>query len=96
MKISHEGSTLTLTAPQCGHSCKEFCTALEFAMQREKETILKYGSLRDQCDYPDIKMMLNELIIQRQKSINLLLETKAHMMMKFDTLNQVREGFEMV
>ncbi len=81
---------------QCAHSCKEFCTALESAMQKEKDTILHYGALRDQCDYPDIKIMLNELILQRQRSINLLMETKATMKAKFDTLDQVREHFELV
>ena len=81
---------------QCAHSCKEYCTALEFAMQREKETILQYGMLRDECTYPDVKIFLNDLIILQQKSIGLLLETKALLKTKFEVLDQVREGYEMV
>ena len=81
---------------ECAHNCKEFCTALETAMQREKDAILQYGALRDQCDYPDVKILLNELILQRQRSIGLLMETKALIKSKFEVLDQVREGFEMV
>jgi len=81
---------------QCAHNCKEFCTALESAMLREKDAILQYGAMRDQCDYPDVKILLNELIIQRQRSINLLMETKALIKSKFAVLDQVREGYELV
>ncbi len=79
---------------ECAHNCKEFCTALETAMQREKDAILQYGALRDQCDYPDVKILLNELILQRQRSIGLLVETKTLIRSKFEVLDQVREGFD--
>lgn len=78
----------------CSHTCKEYCTALEMAELREKEAILEYGALRDQCTYPDIKAMLNELIIERKRSIELLEKTKGLLHSRFDVLNQVREGFE--
>ncbi len=79
--------------PKCVHGCKEFCTALEIAALREKEAILQYDSLRDECDYPDVKVMLNELIIQRQKSIRLLEEVKTLMKSKFEVLGQIQDGF---
>jgi len=79
----------------CSHTCKEYCTALEIAELREKEAILEYGSLRDQCTYPDIKAMLNELIIERKRSIEMLEKTKELLHSRFEVLNQVREGFEM-
>ncbi|MGA2622879.1 MAG: hypothetical protein ABSF91_03420 [Bacteroidota bacterium] len=78
----------------CTHTCKEYCTALELAALREKEAILEYGALRDECSYPDIKTMLNELIIERKKSIELLERTKEAIRTKFEVLDQVREGFE--
>ena len=78
---------------QCAHSCKGFCTALELATLREKEAILQYDSLRDECDYPDVKAILNELIIQRQKTIRLLEEAKVLMKSKFELLDQIQNGF---
>jgi rubrerythrin len=79
---------------RCSHGCKEFCTALEIATLREKEAILQYDALRDECDYPDVKAMLNELIIQRQKSIRLLDEVKILMKSKFEVLDQIQEGYK--
>jgi rubrerythrin len=78
---------------KCAHGCKEFCTALEIATLREKEAILQYDALRDECDYPDVKAILNELILQRQKSIRLLEEAKLLMKSKFDVLGQIQDGF---
>jgi len=79
----------------CAHTCKGLCTAIEIAILKEKEAILQYDVLRDECTYPDVKPILNELIIQRQKSIRLLEEAKAMLKSKFEVLDQVRGGFEM-
>lgn len=79
----------------CAHTCKGLCNALEVAMKEEKEAILKYAYFRDECSYPDVKLMLNELILQRQKSIDLLSKTRTLLQEKFDVLDQIREGFEM-
>ena len=80
---------------QCTHTCKEICTALELADTKEKDMILQYDELRKQCTYPDVKVMLNELILHKQKSIQLVEKTKALLKEKFNVLDQVREGFEM-
>lgn len=82
------------THVECGHTCRGLCTALELATLREKEAILMYGELRDQCTYPDIKAMLNDLIIQRAESMRLLEETKAAVVAKFNVLDEIRAGFE--
>lgn len=79
----------------CAHTCKGLCIALELATKQEKEAILRYAYFRDECVYPDVKLMLNELIIQRQTSIQLLEATKLQLKTKFEVLDQIREGFEM-
>ena len=82
------------TKKNCQHSCKEFCNALEIALLKEKETIIQYDSLRNECDYPDVVAILNELIIQRQKSIHLLEEAKFLMKSKFEVLDQIQDSFK--
>lgn len=79
---------------QCAHTCKGLCTSLEIALLREKEAILQYDALRDECNYPDVKAILNELIIHRQKSIRMLEEAKALLKTKFGVLEQIQEGFD--
>lgn len=86
---------MAATQTHCSHSCKEVCTALELASMNEKSAILQYGALRDECTYPDVKVMLNDLIIQKKKSIELIENTKELLRLKFEVLDQIREGFEM-
>jgi hypothetical protein len=85
---------MTTKQAECAHTCKGFCTAIELATLREKEVILQYGALRDECGYPEVKAMLNELIIEKKKSIELLERTKSVLRSKFEVLDQIREGFE--
>ena len=84
---------MTINKHDCPQTCKGFCNALEIALLREKEAILQYDTLRDDCSYPDVKAILNELILQRQKSIRLLDEAKILMKSKFDTLGQIQDSF---
>lgn len=80
---------------QCAHTCKGLCTAMELALLREKEAILQYDALRDECAYPDVKVILTELILHRQKSIRMLEEAKALLNSRFAILDEVREGFDL-
>lgn len=80
---------------ECAHTCKGLCRAIEVATLKEKEAILEYDSLRDECNYPDVKVILNELILHREKSIRLLEDAKTRLKSKFEVLDQIRGGFEM-
>jgi rubrerythrin len=79
---------------RCVQSCKELCKALEYASTTEKEAILQYAYFRDACTYPDVKAILNELIINKKKSIELLEKTKETLRTKFEVLDQIRAGFD--
>lgn len=80
---------------RCAQTCRGLCSALEIVTKMEKDSILEYGMLRDACTYPDVKVILNEMIIRHQKSIQLLDETKAMLQKRFEVLDQIREGFEL-
>jgi len=82
------------TKPNCVQSCKELCNAIEFASSTEKEAILQYAYFRDACTYPDVKAILNELIINKKKSIELLEKTREALKTKFEVLDQIRAGFD--
>ena len=80
---------------ECAHTCRGLCRAVEIATLREKEAILQYDTLRDECTYPDVKIIINELILHREKSIRLLEEAKVRLRTKFEVLDQISGGFEM-
>jgi len=79
--------------PPCVQSCKELCRAIDYASTSEKEAILQYAYYRDACTYPEVRNILNELILQKKKSIELLEKTKELLRGKFEVLDQVRESF---
>ncbi len=80
--------------PECAHTCRGLCRAIEIATLKEKEAILQYDSLRDECNYPDVKVIINELILHREKSIRLLEDAKVRLKSKFEVLDQIRGSFE--
>lgn len=77
----------------CVHSCKGLCNALEVAEHREKEAIKEYYRFADSCDYPDIRVLLDELIKDREHSLRLLTEKRAMLVAKFDTLDKITDSF---
>jgi len=80
----------------CVHSCKGLCAALDAAVIREEEAIKDYKSIAAECDYPDVKILLNALLSEREKSLQHLKEKADMLRVKFDTLDQISEGFESV
>jgi hypothetical protein len=80
---------------RCAQTCRGLCASLEIATKMEKDFILEYGMLRDACTYPDVKVILNEMIIRHQKAIQLLEETKIMLKRRFEVLDQIQEGFEL-
>jgi hypothetical protein len=82
------------TDTRCAQSCRGLCAAVDASLQREKETILQFAALRDKCQYPEVNALLNELIIQSQKSIRLIEDAKAFLKSKFEVLEQIQDGFE--
>jgi hypothetical protein len=48
-----------------------------------------------ECNYPDVKVIINELILHREKSIRLLEDAKVRLRTKFEVLDQISGGFDL-
>jgi rubrerythrin len=77
----------------CVHSCKGLCNALEVAEHREREAIKEYSRFAEHCDYPDIRVLLNDIIKDREHSLTLLTEKRLMLQAKFDTLDNITDSF---
>ncbi len=53
----------------CVHSCKGLCNALQVAEHREQEAIREYRTYASQCDYADVRTLLEDLIRDREKAL---------------------------
>ncbi|MDH4069069.1 MAG: hypothetical protein OEV30_01465 [Ignavibacteria bacterium] len=78
---------------KCVHSCRGLCAALERAERREREAIAEYGRFQAECDYPDVRNLLGELIRTREQSLVLLAETRAVLDARFDATDRVAASF---
>lgn len=53
----------------CSHSCKTTCGSLNEALRRETASIRFYESILDECDTPEIKQFVSEVIDTRRKEM---------------------------
>lgn len=77
----------------CVHSCKGLCNALEVAEHRETEAIKEYKRFAENCDYPDVRVLLEDLIKDREHSVRLLQEKRSMLAAKFDAIDRITESF---
>jgi hypothetical protein len=78
---------------QCIHSCKGLCAALDLAQQRENDAIRDYRRFQAECDYPDVRDLLTELIAEREHGLRLLAEKRQALEAKFDSLDRITDSF---
>ena len=77
----------------CVHSCKGLCNALTVAEHREEEAIKEYKRFAQNCDYPDVRELLEDMIKNREHSLALLRAKRALIAVKFDTLDNISDSF---
>ena len=77
----------------CVHSCKGLCNALKIAEVREEEAIREYRQFAVECDYPDVRGVLEELIASRQHGLVLLRQIRETLDARFETLDNIGDSF---
>lgn len=76
----------------CVHSCKGLCNALQVAEHREQEAIREYRTYAAQCDYSDVRTLLEELIHERERALTLLREKREALHAKFAVIDKMNES----
>ena len=78
---------------QCVHSCKGLCVALDLAQQLEFDAIGEYRRFQAECDYPDVRDLLTQLIAEREHGLRLLAGKRRMLEAKFDSLDRITDSF---
>ena len=78
---------------QCVHSCKGLCSALEVAEHREQEAVREYRKYAAQCDYPDVRLILDEMVRERERALARLRELKDILAVKFNAIDRINDSF---
>jgi rubrerythrin len=77
----------------CVHSCKGLCQALELAEHREEQALQEYRRFVTTCDYPDVKLILEDLIGQRERALELMREKRKVLAARFSMIDNINESF---
>jgi len=77
----------------CVHSCKGLCSALEVAEHREQEAVREYRKYAAGCDYPDVRLILEEMARDRERALSRLRELKEILAVKFNAIDRINESF---
>jgi len=77
----------------CVHSCKGLCNALQVAEHREQEAIKEYREYAAQCDYPDVKELLEELIRSREQAVRVLRQKREALDVRFAMIDKINDSF---
>jgi rubrerythrin len=77
----------------CVHSCKGLCNALQVAEHREQEAIKEYREYAQQCDYPDVKELLEELIRSREQALQALRQKREALEVRFAMIDRINDSF---
>ncbi|HEY4611704.1 MAG TPA: hypothetical protein VII11_01840 [Bacteroidota bacterium] len=54
---------------RCAHACRNTCAMLNEALRRETAVLRFYEQLVLECDYPDIRSFVEELVEQRSRAV---------------------------
>ena len=79
--------------PKCLHSCKGLCSALSVAEQSETQAITEYRRFAEECDYPDVRLLLGRLIVERERALHALQDVRSLLSERFATLDKISDNF---
>jgi rubrerythrin len=77
----------------CTHSCKGLCTALAVAERRELEALGHYRKYAADCDYPDVRSLLERLVADRERSLATLRATREALNGRFSIIDTINDSF---
>lgn len=77
----------------CVHSCKGLCAALNAAEHREEQAIAEYRHFAAECDYPEVKELLDSLIADRERMLAMLKEKRDILVEKFNVIDRINDSF---
>mgnify|MGYP001579728509 CR=1 FL=1 len=78
----------------CVHTCNGSCNALEAAEHRQREVIQEYKNYLMQCDIPEVKNILSDMIEYYEKGLVLLKEKKGMLSAEIQTAHDINTMFE--
>jgi len=78
----------------CEHACRNACAMLNKALAMETSLAGFYQQLNEECDYPDVKAFLADLMKERRRIIQTIEEKLDAMKVRGEILDDVMSSFD--
>ncbi|MBI3585951.1 MAG: hypothetical protein HY088_02340 [Ignavibacteriales bacterium] len=78
----------------CSHACRNTCAMLQQALKEETAMVRFYTALKQECDYPDVHSMIQELIEERSKSVLAINQKLNELCARMGVLDGIMSSFD--
>jgi len=65
---------MNLDEIRCAHTCRNACQMLNDALRLERELLQYHERILKECDYPDVKDFVQEMVVEKSASILRILQ----------------------
>ncbi|HEY5615469.1 MAG TPA: hypothetical protein VIL52_05560 [Bacteroidota bacterium] len=79
---------------ECRHACRNTCELLNEVLHRETALLQFYEQIAQQCDYPDIRNFIQDVVEERRKPIEQIVSKLNEMRAKSQIMDGVISSFE--
>jgi hypothetical protein len=77
----------------CEHACKITCEALNSALKKENGILEIYNGVVDDCTLPEVRSLLSELITEKKRVIQRLMQRLDELQEKSHIIDDIAESY---
>ncbi|HEX9739567.1 MAG TPA: hypothetical protein VGA29_02230 [Ignavibacteriaceae bacterium] len=77
----------------CQHTCRNTCAMLNEALRKETSLVMFYKSTLEECNMPDIKNFINEIVEEKSKTILQIIQKLNEIHVRSQIMDGVASSF---
>lgn len=77
----------------CQHACKNTCASLNEALRKETTMVKHYEAALSECNIPEVKSFINELIDEKRKVILRLIQKLNEIHVRSQAIDGIASSF---
>jgi rubrerythrin len=77
----------------CQHACKNTCATLNEALRKETAMVKYYEGVLDECNIPEVKTFMDELVEEKRKIILRLIQKLNEIHVRSQAIDGITSSF---
>jgi len=78
---------------RCDHTCRDSCAMLNEALRRETASVRFYETVYDDCNAPEVKSFLGEIVDERRSHILKIIQKMNELHAKSQAMDGIANSF---